>query len=291
MKKMVYAVTFLSLVGCGGGGSSGSNSNIQDAVPIDYSSSISNMSSSSNVSSSGNTPVNKPLALGSGTLSILSVDEYNGSTFVSKLTGFTINEETGALARHKNTLTKSYAAADIDPSGMVIAVFPNGTKKTTIDEIDLIQGTARTLFSAPEELSGIAVGSDGVIVCVSSNLDLVNNKLQVYRFNKFGVVLSKVAIDPFDVHGIDFDKNGILYGVGVNGLWKINPVTGASQHISSSPASRNDIDIDSNNTLRLLYDIGALEQYSLSSGTLLERTFLQLNLYDRNPLNILVVHR
>jgi hypothetical protein len=90
--------------------------------------------------------------------------------------------------------------------------------------------------------------------------------------------------------GIDFDKNGVLYGVGFDGLWKIDPVTGVSQHVASTPSLAEDIDIDSNNTLRLVYASLGLQQFSLSSGVMLEQTYFQYYSDSAVQTNF-VVHR
>lgn len=275
MKKMVYAVIFLSLAGCGGGDG--------DANP---------KTSTSNSSSNS---IN-PLAAGAGTFSMRKTfGEPVGILKPSFMSGVSINETTGGITYHKNTLKNTlsiaYSAADTDTSGMVLAVYSSGAANTTIDEIDFINGTTRTLFTAPENLTGIAVGSDDVIVGISKGGGYI------YRFNKSGVVLSKVKVSGISAGtkvGIDFDKNGVLYGVDVDGLWKIDATTGAAQLVSSTPASPSssvatDIDIDSNNTIRLIDSTG-LSKFSVTGGTLQKRVALQNYNDDAEQTNV-IVHR
>lgn len=299
MKKLVFAIACLSLAGCGGGGgssspstntpnsvvSNSSSSVMSSASSIASSSVVSSVSSSassssiisssslssSSVSSSSSSSLNNPLALGAGTFSTRFV---LGGTYL-------INETTGALTLQANTLENNYRAADIDPAGMVIAVASTGTN---VDEIDFVKGTARTLFNAPEELSAIAIAPDGVIVCVSKNSEF--KKQQIYRFSSTGAVLSKVAIDEYSAHGIDFDKNGVLYAINLSGLYQLNPTTGAFQFIAFAPAQQGDIDIDSDGILRLI-DFSELKRFSVSNGTLLGKTVLQFDYFAFSPL----VHR
>jgi hypothetical protein len=283
MKKIFMVAICLSLAACGGGGSSNqspntnnSSSSVASSVKVVSSSSSVRSSSSSSLSSvshSSSSLRNGPLAVGAGTF----------STRISYGDTYLINETTGVLTLQGNALENKYLAADIDPTGMVIAVSVTGTN---VDEIDFIKGTARTLFNAPEELSAIAVGSDGVIVCISKNSEF--KKHQIYRFNNTGLVLSKIAIDEYSANGIDFDTNGVLHAVNFDGLFKLNPVTGVFQLVSSTPfpLAQSDIDIDSNNVLRLI-DSGGLKRFSVSNGMLLETTVLQFDYFAFSPL----VHR
>ena len=115
MKKIVFTAVCLSLVGCGGGGGSSSPStNTPNSVVSSSSASLarsaSSLVSSSSVSStnsSANTLVNKPLALGAGTFSIRLVPDYNAQVGILvpiRTTAISINEITGAVTYHKNTL-------------------------------------------------------------------------------------------------------------------------------------------------------------------------------------------
>lgn len=295
MRKMVFAIACLAMAGCGGGGgSSGSNTNTPNPIASSSSSSLvssisssasssvlssssisssksSESSSNSSMSSSSSSALNNPLPLGAGTFA---------TRFVVSGT-YLINEATGVLTLQKNTLENNYRAADIDPAGMVIAVSLNGTN---VDEIDLIKGTARTLFNAPEELSAIAISPDGVIVCVSKNSEF--KKQQVYRFTNVGSVLSKVAIDEYSANGIDFDKNGVMYAASFNGLYELNPTTGIFKFIASDSLGQSDIDIDTDGVLRLVV-FGELRRYSVSNGASLGKTVLQNDYFSFSPL----VHR
>lgn len=255
--------------------SSSASSVVNSVVSTLSSSSISSSSSSlssagSSVINSSSSSLNNSLPFGAGTFSTRFVV---GGTYL-------IDETTGVLAPQPATLEKNYSAADINPYGVVIAVSSNGT---AVDEIDLIKGTARTLFNAPEELSAIAVASDGIIVCISKNSEF--KKHQVYRFNNTGTVLSKVAIE-YSAHGIDFDKNDALYAVNLFGLYQLNPVSGASQLVSSAPWGQSDIDIDNENVLRLITS-SDLKRFSVSDGVLLGSTVLQFDYFSFSPL----VHR
>lgn len=291
MRKMVFAIACLAMAGCGGGGgSSGSNTNTPNSIassssnPVISSISSSSVSSSvlsnssisstrssislsnSSMSSSSSSAINNPLPLGAGIFSTPFLDIY------------LINEANGIVTLQENALKNYYRAADIDPEGMVIAVSMN---RTNVDEIDLIKGSSRTLFNAPEELSSIAIGPDGVIVGVSKNSEF--KKQQVYRFSSVGTVLSKVAIDEYSANGIDFDKNGVLYAASFNGLYKLNPTTGVFKFMATHSLGQSDIDIDVDGVLRVIA-FGELRRHSVIDGALLGKTVLQKDYFGFSPL-------
>lgn len=285
MRKMVFAIACLAVAGCGGGGgSSGSNTNTPNPIASSSSSSVvssissssassSVLSSSSISSSSSSSSLNNPLPLGAGTFSTRFV---LGGTYQ-------INETTGVISLQEKMLNDSYFAADTDLNGMVIAVSTTGKN---VDEIDLMKGTARTLFNAPEELSALAVGPDGIIVGISKNSEF--KKHQIYRFDNNGNVLSKVAINEYSAQGIDFDNKGILYAVSITELKKLDPISGLSEVIfpNSQIAGMGDIDIDESNNLRVI-NAGNLEIYNLNTGFIVKSVVLQQNYFSFSPL----VHR
>lgn len=291
MKKMVFAVACLTMAGCGGGGGSSSPStNVSNPIVSSSSSSAVSSSSSSlssssassasslsssisSVSSSISSSLNNSLPLGAGTFSTRFV---LGGTYQ-------INETTGVITLQEKMLADSYFAADTDSNGMVIAASTTGKN---VDEIDLIKGTARTLFNAPEELSALAVGTDGIIVGISKNSEF--KKHQVYRFNNSGEVLSKVAIGEYSAKGIDFDSKGILYAVSITEIRKLDPISGSSEVVfpNSQMSGMGDIDIDGNNNLRVI-NAGNLEIYNLNTGFIIKSVVLQQDYFSFSPL----VHR
>lgn len=289
MNKNVITLLCLSLLtACGGGGGSGNPapttsipaSSIQSSVALSSSSAISSAAPSSIPASSSSVPASSssessssvslsPLPIGSGTLSTRFV---LGGTYA-------INETTGTVTLQENSLDRNYRAADIDPNGYVIAI---SLVDTSVNKIDLIAGTAETLFSAPEILAAIAVAPDGTIVGVSQEEEF--GKKFIYRFSASGEQLSKTVSDDFNPAGIDFDKDGALYGVDLMGTWVIDPVTGQStSKYLLSPSGQNDIDIDADGNLRII-SFGNLLIYSISTGAKLSETTLQHDYFSFSPL-------
>lgn len=283
-KLNLFALSFLTcLTACGGGGSGGGSSTASSTmslpVPSNSSSVIASSSSvatnssseliSSSVSSANSSVAISPLPSGSGTLATRFVV---GGTY-------SINETTGILISQTNSLAKNYRAADIDPDGYVIAT---GANDTSIDKIDLISGAAQTLFNAPEKLSAIAVAPDNTIVGISSDEEF--GKKSIYRFSKTGTLLSKVASDDVNPAGIDFDKDGYLYGIDLFGTWLIDPVGGKStSKFAVTPSGQNDIDIDAQGMLRVISS-NTLLIFDLINGQKVSEITLQHDYFAFSPI-------
>ncbi len=275
----VFSIVILGLSACGGGGGGGSTSTPANAsvffvissstLNTSSAASSSSIASSSSVISTSSSVSIFPLPTGSGTLS---------TRFVLRGT-YSINETTGALTLLTNSLEKNYRAADIDPDGYVIAV---GSTDMNIDKIDLISGETATLFNAPENISALAVSPDNTIVGISSEQEF--GKKNIYRFSNTGVVLSKVASANVNPTGIDFDKDGNLYGIDLSGTWQINPITGEStSKFLLNPSGQNDIDIDNQGRLRVI-SFNQLQIFDIVDGSKISDITLQDDYFSFSPL-------
>lgn len=285
MNKITVLICLTLLTGCGGGGSgsktsnpppvssssASSSSSIQSSSE-ESSSSVSSASVSSSESSVSSNHAIEPLAEGSGTISTRFV---HGETYK-------IDEETGVITLLANPLPDYYIAADIGGDGRVIAA---STTSTNVDEIDLIAGTARTLFYAPEALLALAVAPDGIIVGVSQEAEF--SKRFIYRFTAMGEVLSKVVSENVNPAGIDFDNDGNLLAVDLFGTWRLDAETGQAvilHHLT--PSGQSDIDIDGDGQLRIISH-GTLSIYNYKSGHLIKEVILQHDYFAFSPL----IHR
>jgi WD40 repeat protein len=282
IRVVFFAFFVASLVGCGGGGGAGKEAESSvSTVPASSSSLSSSVQLSSASSSSLNTISS---SLSSGSVNIQPLAQGAGTFSTQFVIGGTykIDEDTGFISKLENTFDGYYIAADIDSNGYVIAA---SASNNNVDMIDLLAGTAKTLFEAPEQLSAVAVASDGTIVAVSLNTEF--SKKYIYRFTNSGEQLSKILSEDVNPNGIDFDSNGNLYGVNIFSTWKINPLTGKSTSVHLiGPKGQSDIDITSEGKLRII-NSGKLEVYDLATGTQEKSLVLQHDYFAFSPL----VHR
>lgn len=217
------------------------------------------------------------LPVGSGTLA----QEFPFGKF------YGLNESTGALTAQPNAC-QGYNAADITPTGQVIAVSINSS---VVSEIDILAGTCRDLFVVPEPMNAIAIASDGTVVTVSQSTSF--GVRQVYRFSNTGIQLGKVAVsglanslgigDFTSPGAIDFAPNGALYAVQLGSIWLLDPVTGAGTLKAIGVAGSGDIDIDATGTLRTI-SFGTLKLISTTTWTQISSRVLERDIFGFSPL-------
>lgn len=224
--------------------------------------------------------VNPPLAVGSGTFA----QEFPFGKF------YGLNESTGVLTAQA-TACQGYSAADLQPSGRVLAVSINST---VVQEIDVVGGTCRDLFTVETPMTAIAVAADGTIVTVSQATSF--GARQIYRYSPTGTQLSKVAASGISGQvgvgnltnpgALAFAPNGSLYATAIGTVWQLNPTTGVGVLRAVGLQTTGDIDIDSSGNLRTI-SFGTLYIYSTSNWAQISSKVLARDIFGFSPL----VHR
>jgi len=224
--------------------------------------------------------VNPPLAIGSGTFA----QEFPGGKF------YGLNESTGVLTAQANAC-QGYNAADFQPSGRVLAV---STNSTTVQEIDVVAGSCRDLFTVETPMTAIAVAADGTIITVSQATSF--GARQIYRYSPTGTQLSKVAASGISGQvgvgnltspsALAFALGGSLYATALGTVWQLNPTTGVGVLRAVGLQTTGDIDIDSSGYLRTI-SFGTLYVYSTTNWAQISSKVLERDIFGFSPL----VHR
>ncbi|MGY0201438.1 PKD domain-containing protein [Leptothrix sp. BB-3] len=224
--------------------------------------------------------VNPPLPVGSGTFA----QEFPFGRFYS------VNESNGILTAQA-TACRGFSAADIQPNGRVLAT---ATSSNIVQEIDVISGTCRDLFSVEAPMTAIAVASDGTIVTVSQATTF--GARQIYQYSPAGIQLSKVSasgssgligVSNFtNPNALAFAPDGSLYATALGTVWQLNPNTGVGVLRAVGIQTTGDIDIDSSGNLRTI-SFGTLYIYSTSTWAQISSKLLERDIFGFSPL----VHR
>jgi len=203
-------------------------------------------SASATVTVSALPPVPQPLPVGAGTFA----QQFVSGPF------YKINESTGALTAQSN-VCQAFSSADIDSSGMVLAV---PVYEASVQEVDVITGTCAMRFPVAEKMRAIAVAPDGTVATVSGATYF--GVAQIYRYSASGVLLSKSALNGISnqigignlsvLDGIDYAPDGTLYGKNLSAVWSIDAATGAGILSGIRFYGSGDIDIDSSGAWRVI---------------------------------------
>lgn len=221
--------------------------------------------------------VNPPLAVGAGTFA----QEFPFGKF------YGVDESTGVLAAQAPAC-QGYSAADLQPSGRVLAVSINST---TVQEIDVVSGTCRDLFAVETPMTAIAVAVDGTIVTVSQATSF--GARQIYRYSPTGTQLSKSAASGVSGQvgvgnltspgALAFAPDGSLYATAIGTVWQLNPITGVGTLRAVGLQTTGDIDIDSSGNMRTIA-FGTLYIYSTSNWSQISSKILERDIFGFSPL-------
>lgn len=185
-------------------------------------------------------------------------------------------------------------AADLTPDGIVVSV------GWYLNQVDVLTGVCKQLFKFPDFMSGIAVAPDGTIVTTAmlietkTSFGVTTYARSLYRFSPNGELLGKVAVilDNYESFNgaLDFAPDGKLYYVTYEGrVYEINPITGVRVFkalLDPAVGVINDIDIDSNGTLRTISG-AVLKLYSTVTWKLISSRLLEQDYFTISP----VIHR
>lgn len=180
------------------------------------------------------------------------------------------------VLQSQTTACWNVGAIDIDDEGTLYSV--STFQSQAIQAVDPSQPLCIEQGPQPRNMHGLAIDSDGTFWGTSDLITTGNQRTKLYHLEKDGTVLNELDFsgDEDVIYGVDFASDGTLYGVGFTSrkLVTIDTGTGVTTLVTTIEAQINvhDIDVDSNNILRILDDnLGDLYEFDLN-GVQLRQT-------------------
>jgi hypothetical protein len=182
-----------------------------------------------------------------------------GSTF------YNVNLSDGSMtAISRAFLTPFFNTADFRNDGLLY-----GLQGSTLYRIDFSGGT-----SAWTQLVTLADGggqiafdpNDQLFVSSGSTLRRVN----IANGQSLSTVTVKMGSSSVSLQGIDFSPQGILYGIGTQALYTIDPNTGAASQITSNsgnPSIMTELDYGADGVLRAILSSTTTPLWQLNPAT------------------------